>query len=567
MSDDKKERARQRRLATARDLEARGHIDHAVTEFLKAKVPAEAARLLAKQGRLRDAGQAILDGLGMKRPADVGGLSKGDRELVRQASLFFEHGHEEARAEELKDALVAAPPPEPGVEDVAKSAALVSSRPPPAAVPPEPSPPAPPPPPRARAKPIEDPPDPGGADSGPVPPVAAIRALPSGGSFRPPSVTTSGSFRPPSSAGSFRAPSMPGATSTDSIRPPVRPSVSPILSPSSSAPPDSPSSAPAAPTPRPHRSSPHPAAAAAAPTPRPHQSSPRPAAPTPRPDPTGSFPSAGPAVPPKPEPDSPAPTAPTATRPATAPPRRPTSPSPSPASPSRSTRPQASSDPALSASGEVITDYAGGRAQGWRDAGNEALENSIAEHLVAGRKGAAARIARDAGQYDRALAWFVELDLYHQAGACLRSIGRYDDALAMLLRQDIKGPNYRRACFELVGVAIELGKLDFVIDRFLSAFIEAGPADRDEIETYLGLAKLYLASDFTSGAKRCLRKILASDPAHIEAKLLDDELRRSARASSSEAPRAVLPASARGLPPLPGLDEFTALARAHIPSE
>lgn len=232
-------------------------------------------------------------------------------------------------------------------------------------------------------------------------------------------------------------------------------------------------------------------------------------------------------------------------------------------------RPPRPSTTQLSASGEVITEHAGSREQGWRGAGTEALDKAIEEHLAAGRKGAAARIAREAGQHDRALVWFEELGLHHQAGACLRAIGRYDEALVMLMKQDISGANYRKACFELVAVAKELGTtLDFTYDRFLTRFIEQGPTDRDEISTYLDLAHLYLANEFASGAKRCLRKILASDPAHIEARELDAQLRRAARRSSAEAPRAAtLPASARGLPPLPSLEEFVELARAHAPEE
>ncbi|MBX3269112.1 MAG: hypothetical protein KF729_02555, partial [Sandaracinaceae bacterium] len=238
-----------------------------------------------------------------------------------------------------------------------------------------------------------------------------------------------------------------------------------------------------------------------------------------------------------------------------------------PAQPSP-TPPKGPSTPAphLSASGEAVTDYSASRAAGWRDADDDAVERSIQEHLAAGRKGAAARVARDAGQIGRALAWFSELGLHAQAGACLRQLGRPAEALTELLRVEPGSPGYRKACFDVVGLASELGKLGFDVDRFLTGFVAEGPADKDEVPTFLELAQLYVAGGFASGAKRCLRKVLELAPDHLEARELESKLRRERRARTSSAPRVVgAPASARGLPPLPPLEEYRALARAHLP--
>lgn len=204
-------------------------------------------------------------------------------------------------------------------------------------------------------------------------------------------------------------------------------------------------------------------------------------------------------------------------------------------------------------------------SQGWRGAGSEAVELSIQENLAAGRKGAAARIARDAGQYERALEWFEELELHHQAGACLRALGRDQEALAALLRERPEGASYRKACFELVAVTTKLDNLDFDIDRFLSKFVEEGPRDRDEIPAFLALAKLFVKNEFTRGARRCVARILAVEPDAANAKAMDLELRRAARPAQPRSERPSLPASARGLPALPTLDEFIDLARSHAP--
>ena len=48
------------------------------------------------------------------------------------------------------------------------------------------------------------------------------------------------------------------------------------------------------------------------------------------------------------------------------------------------------------------------------------------------------------------------------------------------------GPTYRKACFDVIAIATELGTLRFEVDRFLTGFVSDGPADKDEIGTYVG---------------------------------------------------------------------------------
>jgi len=485
VSDDKKERARARRIDTARELEGRGHVDHAVREYLKAKAPSEAARLLASKGRLKDAGQAILDGLKVSDDA-LDGLAASDLELVKQAVVFFRQASEGGRADALERALSGAAPSDSSPRALGLPSAAGSSAPPSKPSPPRSSTPA-------------------------APKVAPPKVAPPSISFRPPAASSSPSFRPP--AGSFRPPSgvtasvhppKPAAVPRDVPLPP--PKSPPPARPKTSAPPE-------------RRSAPAPAEAAPPPPRSPPAQSPPPRTPPPR----------------TPPPETPHPE-----------------------------RPKAPAGHALSASGEEVTEYSGSRAAGWRDAGDEDIDRSIQEHLEAGRKGAAARIARDVGRYEQALAWFRELDLHMPAGACLRAMGKPEEALAELLQEDPEGSSYRKACFELIPVATELNRLDFDIDRFLSRFVEEGPQDRDEIPTYLQLAELFVATRFPRGAERCLAKVLETDPDHADAKARLKALERG----ESEPPKRRPSGSAvtRGLPPLPTLEELRELARAHAPA-
>jgi tetratricopeptide (TPR) repeat protein len=227
-----------------------------------------------------------------------------------------------------------------------------------------------------------------------------------------------------------------------------------------------------------------------------------------------------------------------------------------------STRAAPEGEARLSASGEVVSEYSGSREAGWRDASSESIDESIRQLLESGRKGAAARIAWDAGRHEQALGWFRELGLHYQAGACLRALGRMQEALEALLQVPIDGPHYRKAAFELVPVANALSRIDFDIDRFFTKLIDEGPREPEEIATFLELAQLYRRADFLRGAVRCVGKVLALDPKHAAALALRSELEGRATPSARPQP---MPVAQRGLPELPTLEEFTALARAHVP--
>lgn len=213
----------------------------------------------------------------------------------------------------------------------------------------------------------------------------------------------------------------------------------------------------------------------------------------------------------------------------------------------------------LGAGGEVVTDYSGSREAGWREESALAsIDAMIEQSLAAGKKGAAARIAWDAGRFAQALPWFVELELHYQAGACLRALGRDEEALATLLKVG-PGAQYRKACLEIVPIAAAKRELDIDLDRHLAAFVDEGPREREDVPVFIQLARLYRDGISKEGARRVIAKILAFDPANADAKALRAEM--EVKAASSHPPRA----SAQGLPPLPSLDEFVRLARVHAP--
>lgn len=251
--------------------------------------------------------------------------------------------------------------------------------------------------------------------------------------------------------------------------------------------------------------------------------------------------------------------APTRTPPAPGPPAARTS--------ATSSAPARSRPPTSSAPGTPAPSKDGDRHRaeaGWHAADGAQIEETIRQFIETGRKGAAARVAWEAGQFERALPWFLELGLNYQAGSCLRSLGRPREALTAMLEVPTDDGRYRRACFDVIGLARETSRLDFEVDRFLTSFVGQGPVDASECDGFLELAELYAAAGFAVGARRCAEHVLAKRPDDVRAKqLVTSAVARPRGGSGSDRPERA--AQTGDLEALPSLDEFIALARKHAP--
>lgn len=561
-----------RRLEMARDLEQRGHLEHAAKAYLRAARPDEAARLLEALGQPVEAAQAWVASVGLVAREVSPALPAEARAVVERACELYRSVRRDADASALEAALGGrgAPIPvaslqedeeRPTSGDEAGPASDRARRPssaPASAPTPTPAPSAPvvsSAPPAARPVSI-------GATRPPAPPVDPLDIA---GAPRRPSVMASPGLhrptRPPleESVGLHRgasteervAPEAPKrSTSFTVARPLGRPSgapprVDPRAEPDASA------------SPRP------PAPSVSAPRAEPSSSAPRV-------EPSSSAPRAEPSSPPRVVDPSPRAAEPSPRRSdspvAIEPPSAPSSPAPSraPSSPGTAAAPRLSAPTKIAPTrGPVGAPEKGdfARAAGWRDMGSAEMEKTIDSLLAQGKTGAAARVALEAGQHERALAWFNELELFHHAGMCLRALGRAEEALTVILRLSLGDSRYRRACFDVIELAREVGRFDFEVDRFLTRFVVDGPADPQENAVFLELAALYAQHGFVEGARRCASAVLRASPDDVGARLIlathEAETRPTRR--SSRPPRPAFSAN------LPSLDAYRELVRAHAP--
>ncbi|MCB9616960.1 MAG: hypothetical protein H6721_24930 [Sandaracinus sp.] len=593
-----------RRLEMARDLEGRGHLDHAAKAYLRAARPDEAARLFESLGRPADAAKAYVDAVALFGEAISPELSEDGRAIVELACSLYREARRDTEAAALEASLAGSAPPIPVTsldgDESESSEARPSST---SARPPEPA---------ARApSPSVDPSEIAGRPrsvAGVRPPSPSVDpeeivGRPRSTSGRPPSPSVdpleiAGAPRRPASVSvtgpGVHRPSRPvieesvgvhrsRPVSEEAIgRPSARPgSARPLTRPSSFTVARPLGTAPSSP-----RTVPEPAPARTEPTPEVPPAQPRPAStsafrpftPTPEETPKAMSPPAAPAeaspvfqpfTPPAAA--TPEPARALVERPASTPearaPRLADVGSSHPAAgslpPAAGSLPKAAAQPPGMTRGPVGAPEKGdfARASGWRDVDGTEMEKTITSMLEQGKKGAAARVAMEAGQHERALAWFVELELHHHAGLCLKTLGRPEEALQAILQLSLGDTRYRRACFDVIELARTTGRLDFEVDRFLTRFVVDGPADPQENASFVELANLFGQFGFPEGARRCAEAVLRTSPEDVGAQMVlaAHPIPTKTKRRSTRPPRPAFSGK------LPSLDAYRELVKAHAP--
>jgi len=188
-------------------------------------------------------------------------------------------------------------------------------------------------------------------------------------------------------------------------------------------------------------------------------------------------------------------------------------------------------------------------------------------YIRAQKPAQAARLAQGLGRLEDAATLHAEAGNPYQAALCYRQLGKPDLYLASLVRVPRQDERYRAAAVEAVRVASELGTIELQHDQFLADFVESGPQDDAELETFYQLGKLYLDQDFPENAEEVFEKILSRDPSYGDVAALLAGLRHPGSEDRKELEKVleedvafwatdVVAQSARPGAPMPGLPEL-----------
>jgi serine/threonine-protein kinase len=162
------------------------------------------------------------------------------------------------------------------------------------------------------------------------------------------------------------------------------------------------------------------------------------------------------------------------------------------------------------------------------------IEAAIQAYVQLKRFGDAARVAKDQGRIAEAASFYAEAGMVFEAGSCYVQAGDSGKALENFVRVPRNDDRYRAAANEVARLGAELGHVDLRMDYFLTRFIQEGPLDARDLESFYRLGKLYEKHDLIENAKEVLRKIIANSPGFRDAAQWLEALESQTQVSSAQ---------------------------------
>jgi len=208
---------------------------------------------------------------------------------------------------------------------------------------------------------------------------------------------------------------------------------------------------------------------------------------------------------------------------------------------------------------------------------------AIQAYVWLNRYGEAGRVAQQIGKIADAASFYAEAGMVYEAGNCYFQAGDSGKAIENLIRVPRDHRHYRAACIEVARMAAELSYVGLKMDHFLARFIEEGPQDAREQESFYLLSKVYQQHDLMENAKEVLKKLLARSPYRDAAaklaalekgtgahsaqyeRILKDEVAHQEVGLPSRTGPARVPVLDAPFPDLPPLPETAKPAAAPIP--
>jgi len=140
------------------------------------------------------------------------------------------------------------------------------------------------------------------------------------------------------------------------------------------------------------------------------------------------------------------------------------------------------------------------------------LKDALDVYVELKQYGHAARVAQQMGMQERAADLFIDAGMPFESALCYQQIGDTGRCLDTLTRIPRDDARYRSAAVLAVGLASQLGVIDFAFEQFLVLFLEQAPLDDREAEALYQLARLYEKHGHREHSMELLEKLEARRP-------------------------------------------------------
>jgi serine/threonine-protein kinase len=182
------------------------------------------------------------------------------------------------------------------------------------------------------------------------------------------------------------------------------------------------------------------------------------------------------------------------------------------------------------------------------------FEEALAAYLELHRCAEAARLARELGRYAQAAELLLEAELPFEAAMAFEEAGDPTRCLEALVRVPPDQPDYREAAARAIQIAHRLDVLDFQIDQFIAPFLSADPRGLIEEDALYLAGRLFANHELWENARESFERLLRVKPGYRDAadRLAALKVMRKLIAEHGEA----APAPGDDFPDLPPLPEI-----------
>jgi serine/threonine-protein kinase len=141
-------------------------------------------------------------------------------------------------------------------------------------------------------------------------------------------------------------------------------------------------------------------------------------------------------------------------------------------------------------------------------------EAALAEYVRLKAFADAGRVAYKLKRFAEAGPHFEAAGKFFEAAACFAEAGNSKRCLEVVIRVPREHPKYRLAAAQAMRLSAELGIVDLKLDLFLWPLVSDGPRDDREAEAFYMLAKLYQGRSLIENAREVYAKLSAARPGY-----------------------------------------------------